>query len=305
MSKRKTKEEFIIEAKSKFPQFDYSKVQYVNNSTKVTIMCPQHGEFLISPKDLLKSKIGCPECVKQYKRNKFNDSIEQFIQKAKQIHGDKYNYSKFTYVNAHIKGTIICPIHGEFEQNANNHLNGKGCPYCYQETKTLTTKEFIEKSQKVHGNLYNYNKVDYKGTHVPVTITCPIHGDFEQTPNSHLKGRGCPKCNNSKGELIVKEILKELNIQFQEQYKIKLPNKTLIVDFIIVNNDNIYIIEYNGIQHYIPVEHFGGQLRFDIQKNRDKLLRNYCKENNIKLLEISYKENKEQIKILLTEFFDL
>lgn len=304
MSKRKTTEEFVSEAILKFPQFDYSKVEYVNNSTKVIIICPIHGEFLISPHNLLKSNIGCPECVKQYKRNKFNDSIEQFIQKAKQVHGDKYDYSKFNYVNAHIKGTIICPEHGEFEQNANNHLNGKGCPYCYQETKILTTEEFIEKAHKVHGNLYNYSKVNYKGTHIPVTIICPKHGEFEQTPNSHLRGRGCPKCNNSKGELIVKEILEELNIQFQEQYKIKLPNKTLIVDFIIRNNDILYIIEYNGMQHYIPVEHFGGEIRFQEQQNRDELLRNYCKENNIRLLEISYKENENNIKNLLIDFLD-
>lgn len=118
-------------------------------------------------------------------------TTEEFIQKAQKIHGTKYDYSLVEYKKAHGRVKIICPEHGEFKQRSNNHLNGKGCPKCGQYS---TKEEFIKKSDKIHNNKYDYSFVEYKDSKSLVKIICPEHGEFEQIPNSHLKGSGCKKC---------------------------------------------------------------------------------------------------------------
>ena len=182
-------------------KYDYSKVNYVNNRTKVIIICPEHGEFEQTPASHLTGS-GCPMCVGGIKFSK-----EQFIEKAREVHGDKYNYSKVNYINANTKVIIICPEHGEFEQTPGSHLYGQGCPKCANNIK-LTTEQFIEKAKEVHGDKYDYSKVNYLNSYTKVTIICPEHGEFEQTPANHLVGKGCPKCkieklkNNHKYNLI-------------------------------------------------------------------------------------------------------
>ncbi len=186
--KKLTTEEFLERAKKVHgDKYDYSKVMYINNSTKVTIDCPIHGEFEQTPTSHL-SGTGCAKCSRKKKI-----STEEFIEKAKKIHRDKYDYSKAKYVNATTKVTIVCPIHGEFEQIPYSHLSGQGCPVCGG-SKRLSTEEFIEKAKKVHGDKYDYSKVNYVNSSTKVTIICPVHGEFEQNPTSHLKGCGCAKC---------------------------------------------------------------------------------------------------------------
>ena len=105
-------------------------------------------------------------------------TTEDFISKAIAVHGEKYDYSKVEYVNALTKVTIICPIHGAFEQKPANHLRGHGCPYCGGSAKH-TTEQFIESARKIHGNKYDYSQVEYVTNRTPVKIICPIHGVFE------------------------------------------------------------------------------------------------------------------------------
>ena len=120
---------------------------------------------------------------------------EKFIEKSKEIHKDKYDYTFVEYVDSHKKVKIICPTHGEFEQRPNNHISGKqGCPDC-SKTKKLNIKEFIEKSKKIHGDKYDYSKSIYSNNKNLIKIICPIHGEFEQRSESHLKGSNCPKCS--------------------------------------------------------------------------------------------------------------
>ena len=123
-------------------------------------------------------------------------TTDEFIEKAKKIHGDKYDYSLVEYINCRIKVEIICPKHGVFKQNPHSHLQNHGCPYC-GESKKLTTEEFIEKSKKVHGDKYDYSLVKYKTNHNKVKIICPKHGEFNQSPNSHLRKSDCPKCSGN------------------------------------------------------------------------------------------------------------
>ena len=118
---------------------------------------------------------------------------ELFIQKAKLIHGDKYDYSKVNYINNNIKINIICKIHGDFEQSPSKHLSGQNCSKCSCVYKP-TNNEFIEKLKIIHGDRYDYSKVDYKKCHDKIIIICKAHGDYEQTASSHLSGNNCPIC---------------------------------------------------------------------------------------------------------------
>lgn len=118
---------------------------------------------------------------------------EEFIKKAKDVHGDKYDYTKANYIDCNTKVCIICPEHGEFWQSPRCHLRGRGCSLC-SKNKKLTTEEFIKKSRKIHGDKYDYSKVNYVNNHTKVCIICPEHGEFWQKPMSHLEGHGCVKC---------------------------------------------------------------------------------------------------------------
>lgn len=124
-------------------------------------------------------------------------TTEDFIERAKAIHGDKYDYSKVEYKRVDKKVVIICREHGKFEQNPHEHLKGQGCSKCSGNAKK-TTKDFIEKARSIHGDKYDYTKTVYKTSKKDVVIICPIHGEFPQTPNRHLAGNGCPECGNLK-----------------------------------------------------------------------------------------------------------
>ena len=155
-------------------------------------------------------------------------TTEEFIQKAKVVHGDKYDYSKVEYANSQTKIIIICPEHGEYAQTPHNHLLGNGCPRCaHQRTANAerkTTEWFIEKAQQAHGNRFDYSKVDYVNNHTPVVIGCPIHGEFQQTPANHLKGQGCPACGRKKLQLTQEEVLKRIDTILEDTpYELVLP----------------------------------------------------------------------------------
>jgi len=125
-------------------------------------------------------------------------NTNKFINKAKKIHGDKYDYSQVNYVNNKIKIKIICPTHGAFEQTPNDHLTGYGCPDCGG-SKRLTTDKFINKAKEIHADRYDYSLCDYKTTKTKVKLICPTHGVFEITPNNHLNGKGCRQCGLDNG----------------------------------------------------------------------------------------------------------
>lgn len=132
-----TTEEWIKKAMKIHPEFDYSKVIYKDNKTPVTIICKKHHEeFTIIPTNFIKDKINCPKCRAEYRRNLYAKSTEQFIEDARKIHGDKYDYSKVNYTNNKTNITIVCPEHGEFQQTPETHLEGCGCRKCTLKTQT-------------------------------------------------------------------------------------------------------------------------------------------------------------------------
>ena len=123
---------------------------------------------------------------------------EQFIELAREVHGDTYDYSKVEYVNTHTPVTITCRTHGDFTQSPAMHQSGQGCNACgterTREKLSMTQEQFIERSKEVHGDTYGYSKVEYVNSHTLVNITCRTHGDFPQQAGSHLSGSGCPTC---------------------------------------------------------------------------------------------------------------
>ena len=299
---------FIFKAIQKYgDKYNYAKVKFKNMRQKVIITCPIHGDFEISPYGHLKGN-ECPYCngkkkekavkikstnVKKTNRSMKDRSIDaqkKFINKAKVLFPE-YDYSKVDFLNKKDgKVCIICPIHGEFWVIPHNLIeNNCSCNYC--KGRVTNTEEFIYKANKIHKNKYNYSKVNFINYSTKVEILCPKHGSFYQRPNDHLSGNGCPHCRESNGEKLVEEVLNNLNIEYKKQYKLPqlLNNHKVIVDFYLLDY-NIFI-EYNGRQHYMAIDYFGGEERFKVQQERDQNLRNYCKLNNIKLIEIKYTED--------------
>ena len=269
---------------------------YKNFATKVPIVCKEHGVFFVTPSNHIIRKVGCQVCSREKISKKYRHTTEQFIKKAEKKHGGKYDYSRVVYVNNYTKVIIGCPIHGWIEQTPHEHLNSNGCGLCGNvlkgSSKVLTTKQFVEKAKIVHGDLYDYGKVVYDRANKKVIITCKTHGDFFQTPNNHIHGKGCPKCKKSFGENKIGDYLTKKDIKYIPQYSIHnenifCKNKVIKVDFYLETYNTI--IEYNGQQHYKEEPYFCSR-NLEEQQIRDMSLRQYCKEHKIKLIEIPYWE---------------
>ena len=284
-------------------KYDYSEFVYDKNNSKSKIICKKHGVFYQTPSKHVSGQ-GCPKCG----LNRLHDlncrTTEQFIEEAKAIHGDKYDYSKVNYVNNHTLVTIICPKHGEYKQQPTTHLcQGSGCKKCATENDTPrkrdTKESFIEKARKVHGDKYDYAKVNYTDSYTPVIITCPEHGDFSQIPNSHLNGRGCPKCGNHKTELLICNILNNLNIPYvYDQPQPWLTYKGYQrLDFYFPQYKSA--IEYQGEEHFFPIDFAGkgeewAKEQFTQLQLRDKNKHDLCKKNGVSLFYINYNDNVEE-----------
>lgn len=286
----KNRELFVQKSNEIFGnKYDYTKVEYFTSKKPVIITCPLHGDFLKSPNNHTSKRQGCQKCTNELKSKIQSQGIEKFLEKSKKIHGEKYLYTEVEYHNVNTPVTIKCPKHGNFSQRPFNHLQGSGCPKCGRESITSDTIKFIEKTTKVHDNRYNYDKVNYTGALNKVTITCPIHGDFSQTPNDHLKGTGCPDCSESKGEKHIAELLTNKNITFIRQKTFedcKGKFRKLLFDFYLPEYN--ILIEYDGRQHFEAFDFFGGDVGLQRVKLHDKIKNEYADKNNIKLIRIKY-----------------
>lgn len=305
MAVRMTFEKFLILAKAIHgDKYDYSQVDYVNNKTKVCIICPIHGKFYQTPDNHLSKKQGCPKCkidlLKMY--NSF--TLEEFIKKAKAIHGDKYDYSKAKYTSYETKICIICPIHGEFWQTPSVHLQNHGCPICKNEKLSVihfdNLEIFLEKANKVHGSKYKYSEVEYKDSQAKVCIICPIHGKFWVTPNSFLSGSGCPYCHESHLERDIAKLLTDNEVEFERQKKFEWLGKQSL-DFYLSKYK--IAIECQGKQHFEERQFFGGIEGLKVIQERDNKKSNLLKERNIPLYYIV--DNNVNIDKLPKELYDI
>lgn len=245
-------------------------------------------------------------------------SQEEFINRAKQIHNNKFNYSKTKYINRRTKIIVTCPIHGDFEVLPGIHSRGHDCSKCAIENRQVPIRsniqEFIQKAQKIHGNKFDYSKSIYTHNKNKIEIICPKHGSFWQRINDHLKGAGCPVCKQSKGENKVKLYLESKNIEFKQQKTFidcinPNTNYKLRYDFYLPNYN--LLIEFDGIQHFRPST-FNGKLDkeqtlklFEQTKVNDKIKNDFARDNNIKLIRIPYTKISSIEKILDKELLSI
>ena len=182
--------------------YDYSKSRFVTSQTKTTVICKMHGEFRVSPNSHQRGT-GCPLCGNARTGEKKKEAAkESFIKKAKKIHGKKIDYSKANYTTAKEKTIFVCHKHGDFSARPDNILHGKGCPECRREKimaanrkkSQEAAKKFVARAMRKHGKAYDYSQAKYETIHKPISIICPLHGQFEQSPANHLAGNGCPDC---------------------------------------------------------------------------------------------------------------
>lgn len=288
MTKRLTTEEFIERCKKihKGKDYDYSLVDYKNNSTKIQIICQEHGVFEKLPANIFSRKEGCPFC-----KGVIKVDTELFIERCEKIHNNFYDYSRVNYINnstnveigcptcgkfffqtpaSHMAGckcnlcfgprnktldefkeratskhnnkydyskvefsklrdviVIKCPVHDEYEQVAQTHLSGSGCPRCAGKVKS-NKKEFEEKSRNVHGNRYDYSQVDYINEKTKVNLRCEKHGVFSMKPTNHIHGKqGCPSCAKYGFDSNQPAIVYYLSINNGKAYKIGITNRAV------------------------------------------------------------------------------
>jgi hypothetical protein len=285
-------------------KYDYSKVNYTKNNIKVPIQCnnPNHGVFLQTPNKHLLGR-GCPLCANETRNDNSKRSLQDFIDASNKIHNNFYDYSESVYLGALSFIDIICPRHGKFSQKVFDHTQGHGCRYCSTDKNAArqfkTTEDIVKRCIEVHGDFYDYSKVDYKGIFKHITIVCPVHKEFNQVVNAHVNGAGCPICNKSRGELLIAKILDRNGIKYKDQYKFQECKFKQPLPFDFYLFEHSICIEYQGEQHYIEKVHWGGKKAYEYLVNNDNIKKVYCSQNKIGLIQIPYKIAKEEIEIFL------
>jgi hypothetical protein len=303
--RRKTTEMFIADARKVHgDKYDYSKTVYRGDAHVVMVLCPRHGAFQQLATNHLRGK-GCSGCKYEAISAAQVFSTEDFITLARNIHGERYDYSRVVYQRSQQKVAIICLTHGQFRQAPNKHLSGRGCPECAKQVRSdkrrLNLDVFIKRAVAVHGDRYDYHDVDYRTAHDKITIICRNHGPFQQEPNSHIAGSGCPKCNESKGERIIRRYLELKGIPYRQEHRIP---KVGYFDFAAKGP---VLIEYHGGQHYHPCSFGSKKPDADIKTlmntlRRDRKKERWCANEDIPLLVIPFWEHA-RIDDILDAFF--
>lgn len=302
MAKRLTTQEII----SRFENihgstYDYSLVNYQGDSKKVKIICKIHGIFEQQPACHIRQKQGCPKCGREKVNNIIKTRLlgnDKFIKRIEQVFGeDAFDYSKLDYQGAHKDITLICKKCGNIEtKDPRSFYRGYGCLKCQvkqRNPKQMTKEQFLKYAKKVHSDRYDYSEVNYISLYDKVEIICPKHGIFYQKPTIHIHAKSnCPECNITKGEEAISIWLNDKDIFYIFQYKVKIDNSYHYYDFYLPEYN--IMIEFNGLQHYKPIKFFGGYKTFEYTQERDKIKENYCLENQIKLIILSYKDNIEE-----------
>jgi very-short-patch-repair endonuclease len=295
MHKKLTTKEFVDKAKAIHSTYDWANVIYINTNTKIKVGCPIHGEFEITPNQLLRETNGvyrgCQKCGRVRTSKKLLLTNDEFISKAKLIH-PYYDYSLVIYRGIDTKIKIKCSIHGIFEVTPYHLLKGSKCPLCSQKHVgycNRTDKEYFIKKLKTIFPQYNLDLVEYTTSKNKIKIMCPIHGLFEATPTHLLEGSGCPKCRRSKGEEFVAKWLSDNGYEYTPQKKFDTckNKKQLPFDFHI-NNTNI-LIEYDGEQHFKSIRNWGGKEHLYKVINHDYIKNTWVIANGYIIIRLDYR----------------
>lgn len=263
-------------------KYNYDLVVYVNHSTKVQIICPDHGIFLQSPNNHMIHKKGCPSCNGGVKYTE-----EVFLQKVKEVHGEKFKYNITDWKDCNTKIEILCEKNHKFMQIPKCHLRGQGCPKCKLDNIRYNNEKFSNLSKIIHDNKYDYSLVEYKSSKIKVSIKCNRCNDvFFQDPRNHLSGQGCPKCCNNSISKIENLWLDYLEIPDEFRHKtIRIGNKNFFVDALIGNT--IYEF-YGDYWHGNPNKYDMNELNKTVSKKFGELFEN-TRKREIELLNNGYK----------------
>ena len=274
--------EFILRANNKHSgKYSYSDVNYKNSSIKVSITCPIHGIFKQTPNSHLRGH-GCSTCANNNPKNN-----KQFISEAIRVHKNHYDYSNVSYENAKTNIKIICPKHGEFRQTPNSHLSGMGCRACgyisVSNKNSSNSSEFIRRARLIHIDKYDYNEVNYKNAKTNVKIICPEHGEFVQTPDSHLRGHGCSTCANDR---IRRKLTKDTKQFISEAINVHGDKYEYgSVEYEHTNIGVRIICSEHGLFNQTPMKHLQGQgCPICRESKLEKLVRSKLEADNIQFI---------------------
>lgn len=289
-TQKKTTEEFIKESRKIWgDKYDYSLVEYRGAFNPVKILY-RNIIFEQTPSGHINRK--APE-------EKLN--LEYFILLATDKYGSDYDYSLVKYVNGATKVKIIHKNSGEvYEQSPSCHLKYR--PENIKLSIRKTNDQFIKEANAVHDNKFSYEKTNYIKNQIKVIITCPIHGDFNQNPFLHLQGNGCPNCNESIGERTIVSFLKKYNINYSRQHKFSNCRNSFELPFDFYIPSLRICIEFDGKQHFQPIDYFGGIDAYNRLTINDRIKDDYCEDNYITLIRIRYDQVDSIYQILWENF---
>jgi hypothetical protein len=289
MASQLTNDEFIKRSNIVHENFyNYIDV-YKRAHSKIKIECPIHGVFEQKAYSHLQG-IGCQRCGFDRTSSKIRKSLSDFINESNEVHSNYYGYDKVVYENTYKKVIITCPKHGDFTQRPQGHIKGNGCKKCAPKKEIKTDELFRIQASKIHDDKYEYIE-KYRGAHIPISIVCPYHGPFLQSPNSHLKGRGCNDCQWKNSSKMEKEWLDKLNID--KQYRntfVKINDKLYKFDAYIPEINTIYEF-YGDFWHGNPNKFREGinsknNIRYEDLYKRTIERENFLKENGFTIVSI-------------------
>ena len=250
-------------------KYDYSKVDYVDYKTPVKIGYKGLWYSQTPNKHLQGKKIECQES---------RMSTDNFIILSKNVWRERFDYSDCEYLGTNVKVRLFDKLKNRWiEQVPKSHLKG------FEVTK-LSEEDLLLEFNLIHDYKYNYELIDYKHLNTEIIISCKEHGEFKLKAATHLYGTCCSKCDEYQFTKIVKKFFKDFNLNYLQQHKFDYMN--LPFDFYIPSKRTL--IEFDGEQHFQPVEHFGGLKSYEQLKINDKIKNDYCEENYINLIRIRY-----------------
>lgn len=287
--KRKTHEEYVAEVAIVNPNIEVLG-QYINGKTPILHRCNTHQkEWMVIPNNILRGN-GCLDCGKEKLSNRLKKTHDQYVNELAKTNPNIEVVD--CYDGSMTKILHRCKIDGyEWRAIPNSILQGCGCPKCsirkQIERQTKTHDQYVQEVANINVNIEVIN--EYAGDNTPILHKCKIDGhEWMARPANILQGQGCPKCNASKGEKIIANWLNKNNISYEQQKTFNGCRNKLPLPFDFYLPEYNVCIEYNGKQHYEPIDYFGGQKAFEGVVMRDKIKENYCNENNIYLIKIAY-----------------
>lgn len=265
--------------------YNYDKAIYSGYNKKVIITCPAHGDFSQTPHAHVDGQ-GCPKCAVIKNANKRRITLNEFLRRANSKHDYKYGYSDIRDIySVHDVITINCPEHGPFTQKIYKHLNGSGCSKCSGKYKR-TTEEYITACKEIYGNKYDLGRIVYINNRTYMEIGCPVHGWVRVHPVGFLSGSGCRICNTTIGENAVGTFLINNKIKYIQEYRVG----NYRYDFYLP--DLKALIEYDGKQHFVVCDFFGGEEALRKCEERDKKKNRLAMQMGLRLLRIKYTDIK-------------